>query len=579
MYFNPLITIYQHLSVITLIVFSIFTIKLFINHYINNKKLILFISSILYSSFFFGISIYYLLVLIGLQSWGRVITQEFIISYANQARFFFEAVGVSYHLIIILLIVFYTLLTITCYFFLRKFNWLPIKHPHTTWLIGPLLLAMLLFFIFQLYDYVIDSKYSNKEPLKLTLFSGKPKGSQVHDAKLGYSSSQKLNRIEDNVRKNYRIKISGKKRNLIVFVVDALRPDHMSTYGYYRDTTPYLKKLSQNQTVHHFTNVRSVCAETTCAHAGYMASRFVHQLPDNPFTLQEVLKLNGYQTNFIISGDHINFNNIREIYGKVDNYYDGSMQRDIYFNDDAVIVNKTNTLPEWDGKPTMIHYHLLSAHIVGKRDAIHQKYLPAKNYMAKSHGTPEQQYTNFYDNGILQADAVIKELLSILKNKKYLDNTLVIITADHGEALGEHGFFMHTNSVIEETLHIPLMTIPYGYNSDLPMHSDAFMSIADLAPTILNEFNLNIPETWIGKSPQQQIERPFTFFEMTPYKGLYDHRDKQILWKYWKNSNTEEEFVFNLTKDPHENNNLIWQTSSSLIKEWRNMVILMQSHR
>lgn len=572
LYFNPSITIYQHLSVITLIVLLIMSIKLLINHYFNNKKLVIFVGTVLYSSFLFSLIIYYSLVFIGLKSWSRVITEEFIVSYAAQAKYFLEAFGISYYLVISGLMILYSLITIACYFFLTRFHWLPNRHPASTWIIGPLLFCLCLLFSVYAYIYLTSADPSSKEPIKLTLFSGKPKGKQDHGAKLGYGTNQKLNLAEDKTRQNYKAAPSDKKRNLIVIMVDGLRPDHTSAYGYFRDTTPHLKQIITSHPSHKFTQVRSVCAETTCAHAGFMGSRFVQYLPDNLFTLQEVLKLNGYHTNFIISGDHIKFNNIREIYGDVDEYYDGSMAKGYYFNDDAIVVNKTETLPDWNGVPTMIHYHLLSAHLVGKKHPEYKIFLPASGYGISNDRLPRPEFNNFYDNGVLQADAIMNELLMTLKKKKYLDNALVIITADHGEALGEHKLFTHTNSVIEEVLSVPLVMISYGYKSGLPQQHDDFVSLVDLSPTILRELNINIPETWAGTPIQLKTERPFSFFEMAAFKGLYDHRDKKTLWKYWKNFNTNEEFVFNITQDPGENSNLLWYAPRGLLKEWRSTV-------
>ncbi|MDD2833970.1 MAG: sulfatase-like hydrolase/transferase [Methylotenera sp.] len=567
LYFYPSSSIYQHLNIITLIVFSILSLKFLINHYIKNKKLVLYVNSVLYSSFFFGLAIYYLLVLIGLHSWNRVITEEFIIAYANQAHFFFDAIGISYNLVIILAISFYTLLTVASYFFLKKFHWLPEKKNHSTWLIGPLILSICMFCIYTSYDYLISSDTNSKEPIKLTLFSGKIRES--HEARLGYSTDHQLNSLEDIARKNYQATPSEKKRNLIVFVVDALRPDHTSMHSYYRNTTPHLQEMITLHGGKVFTQARSVCGETTCAHAGYMASRFVYQLPDNIFTLQEVLKLNGYTTNLIISGDHINFHNIREVYGEVDHYYDGSMAEGYYFNDDAVTINKTKSLPNWDGRPTMIHYHILSAHQVGKKEAEFSIFTPSESYLGKRSGSPDMKYTNFYDNGVLQADAVINTLLETLASKKYLENSLVIITADHGEALGEHDFFMHTNSVIEEALKIPLIMIPYGYKSNIMEQQNRFISLIDLAPSILKEFNINTPESWAGTPIQANLERPFSYFEMTPYKGFYDHRQPGTLWKYWQNSITGEEYAFNISMDPKERTNLFWKVPAKLKQEWR----------
>ncbi|MFZ6750019.1 sulfatase-like hydrolase/transferase [Undibacterium sp. Ren11W] len=571
-YFNPTIVIYEHLSVVTLVVFAIFSLKLLINHYAHDKKYALLMYSLLYSSFIFIIVIYYLVVLIGLHSWGRVITEEFIISYTEQAEYFLEALNISIYLATSLAIIFYAILFGACYIFLKKFHWIPPRtHSKRSWLIALLLLSLVLFFTYRFYDYLITGDKLSKEPITLTLFSGKSKPLEGHDARQGSAAEEKLNILEENARKNYKPSVLAKKRNLIVIIVDALRPDHMSVYGYPRDTTPNLRLLTETQATSKFTNLRSTCGETTCAHASYMASRYVHQLPDHLFTLQDVLKLNGYQTYMIISGDHINFNNIREVYGNVDHYYDGSMAKGYYFNDDAITTNKTKALPLWDGVPTMIHYHLLSAHIVGKKDPQFLRYTPAKNYLLLSNGKPEQQYTNFYDNGVLQADAVIKQLLDTLKEKKYLENSLVVITADHGEALGEHNIFMHTNSVIEEALHIPLLMLHYGYRSTLPKQLDGFMSLVDLAPTILSEFNINRPESWVGSPVQEHVKTAFSYFEMAPFKGLYDHRDDKVMWKYWRNIHTDEEFVYDLSKDPKEQHNMSFQVSSELKAEWRKL--------
>lgn len=579
-WFNPIITIYEHLSISAAIIFEIFIFKLLINYRIHNRRHTLILHSAIYSSFIFIISTYYLTVLIGLHSWGRVITKEFIISYLNQAAYFFDAIDVSRYFIIGVIIILYATIFTISYLFLKKFILIPIaSHQNRPWLIQLLLLSGLIFLMHSLHDYTITSNALSKEPLKLTLFSGKSKLLQSHDYKQGKKVEEKLNQLENLSRKNYVPIKSSKKRNLIVIVVDALRPDHMSAYDYKRDTTPNLKKLMKSQATTKFTNLHSTCGETTCAHASYMASRFIHQLPSNLFTLQEVLKLNGYQTNMIISGDHIGFNNIRDVYGEVDHYYDGSMAKGFYFNDDAITTNKTKDLPTWNGKPTMIHYHLLSAHIVGKKYPQYLRYTPAKNYLLTSNGLPDPRHTNFYDNGVLQADAIIKELLDTLQAKKYLENTLVVITADHGEALGEHNFYMHTNSVIEEALHIPLLMLYYGYKSQLPKQYNDFMSLIDLAPTILNEFNINRPQSWTGTPIQNDSKTSFTYFEMAPYIGLYDQRDATVLWKYWRNIYTDEEFVYDLNKDPKEQNNLTFQVSLKLKKQWRKLTPSTQSKR
>ncbi|OYY05167.1 MAG: hypothetical protein B7Y72_04565, partial [Mehylophilales bacterium 35-46-6] len=91
LYFNPSIVIYQHLSAIALLVFSILSIKLLIHHYFNHQKLVLFVGTVLYSSFIFTLLVYYALVFISLSTWSKVITKEFITSYLAQIDFLLEA--------------------------------------------------------------------------------------------------------------------------------------------------------------------------------------------------------------------------------------------------------------------------------------------------------------------------------------------------------------------------------------------------------------------------------------------------------------------------------------------------------
>lgn len=579
LYFQPSIVIYQHLSAIALFIFSILSVTLLIHHYVRHTKVSLFIGSFLYSSFIFSLILYYALVFISINSWGKVITKEFIVSYSGQLEHLLNAFNISYHLVIVICVAAFTLIAIGSYFFLKRFHWLPTAQSNLTCLIGLFISSLCLLFLFYTFLYVTTHDKNSKEPLKLTLFSGRTQPIRSHDAKLGHTTDTKLNARENITRQRYVATSNGQQKNLIVIMVDGLRPDHMSVYGYARETTPNLKRLSQQDSAHIFSNMRSVCGETTCAHAGFMASRFVQDLPENMFTLQEVLKRHDYTSRFIISGDHINFNNIREVYGSVDDYYDGSMAKGYYFNDDNVVINRTKSLPEWDGKPVMLHYHLLSAHIMGKKFPAYRKFMPHRRYSSMSNISKQAEYFNHYDNGVLQADAVIQDLINTLSHKNYLKNTLLVITSDHGEALGEHGVFTHTNNVIEEILRIPLLMFSFGYPSTLPKQSDHFMSIIDLAPTILKELGFKTPVSWQGNSVDKALHRPFTFFEMSAFKGLYDHRDTSTLWKYWRNFNTGEEFVYDITRDASEQKNLIWTANKALLNDWRSAVGMQRTQK
>jgi hypothetical protein len=65
------------------------------------------------------------------------------------------------------------------------------------------------------------------------------------------------------------------------------------------------------------------------------------------------------------------------------------------------------------------------------------------------------------------------------------------------------------------------------------------------------------------------MSRQFSFFQQQDYAGLYDHRDALEVWKYWINTRTGEELVFNLRRDPNERTNAIAEAPPARLQDWR----------
>jgi glucan phosphoethanolaminetransferase (alkaline phosphatase superfamily) len=570
---NPSAAIPVHLYAMALLGLGIALVKLCFYQAIPKRSVALALSVLLYSAVIYALALYYCLVLVGLKTWGRVISQELITSYAQHLGQLTDNFGLPLWLALVLVLVGYGVVALLSYFGMSAHHnqskiCLTQRHPA---LLTVLMLSLVALVAYRLQEHVLVPDDGAKEPFRLTMLGGKSTAQQHFDAHL-INFNSKLDVLEANARANYTIAEAANKKNVVLIIVDGLRPDHMSLYGYQRDTTPYLSSLALKHQATKVNNLRSVCGETACGFGSIFSSRYPHQVPTHPFTLQEVLKKNGYETRVILSGDHTNFYNLKQIYGKVDHYFDGSMAQSTYLNDDTNVLNQTKVLPMSGDRPTMFIYHLLSAHVVGKRLEQFNVFSPHKSYMGHSQGEAQEAYTNHYDNGVQQADAIIKELLNSLNAKNYLKNALVIVTADHGESLGEHGLFAHTNSVREELLRVPLFMVNYGDNANLSLPESELISQLAIAPTILRGLGINIPESWLGQ-PMQDIlavenNRDVTFFQMHPAVGFYDRRQKNKLWKYWINTNTNEEFAYDLTADPLEKNNLIWQIPLSLRNDW-----------
>ncbi len=559
---------FHHLYVISLVIAITMLLKAIIFQNIKLKQTATALSAGIYAISLFCLLGYYTLVIIGLKSWGKVITEELMISYYHQGSQLCEAIGYPYLLVLTVLFLTYVALYLISYRLIRRYSANAIQVNFSPVLFNLLLISILTLALFNISDYIKSPPLDSMEPVSLTLFAGKSKAAN-HNIFQGRSRDTVIDYREIEMRSTYQLNADADSKNLILIVVDALRPSNMGIYGYKRNTTPYLNTLEKLGILSKVRNVHASCGESACGLASIASSRYIHQLPANPFIIQQLLKKYGYEITMILGGDHTNFYSLKDMYGDVDNYYDGSMAKSRYMNDDMLVIDKTKTLPIWNNVPTMIQFHLMSAHTLGKRLPEYSAYLPSKSYAGRAQGAPDEEYINYYDNGVLQADGIIKELLTILKNKNYLQNALVVITADHGESLGEHNLYAHANSVQEELLNVPLLLISYNQKNKTPSQKREFISQIDIAPTILHDLRMEVPKTWSGDSIDNIKTPDFSFFQLSPNYGLYDHRDGRALWKYWRNIRTDEEFAFNLTADPNENHNLILKVSMALKKEWR----------
>jgi arylsulfatase A-like enzyme len=390
--------------------------------------------------------------------------------------------------------------------------------------------------------------------------------------------AEALDAAEDRERSAYRPAPKAERKNVILIVVDALRADHMGVYGYARDTTPTLARLAKAGTLRKADAVRASCSSSYCGLLSIASSKFLHQMSARPITLQEVLRRHGYRIHMLLSGDHTLFYGLRQAYGEVDAYFDARTARSIrYTNDDRIMLEHLAGYPSWDGKPVMMQFHLMAAHPLHTREGRVPKYTPAANYVSHrepgAEQRPSQRSINYYDNGVLLADDSIRSILEMLERKGYLRDALVAITADHGEAIGEHGMYQHTNSVREEVLRIPFVLVSYGYRPAKPLQGVPLASQADIAPTILAELGMPPPATWKGSALQEPARRDFLPFQERWEAGVYDVRDPRNLWKYWINLKTGEEHAFNLSRDPGEHANLIGKLPAQQKRELQLQVV------
>lgn len=522
--------------------------------------------------------LWYVVVLVGLSSWGRVTTWPLMKIYILQASQVSSVMGFSsWFFLIFAAFVFSPILIL--YKFLPGFDWCAgaSKQASTSSL---MLISFFCFMVFlvQYYRLYNSIEMHYQEPLSISFFDGSPSLQQSHSL----IGSPVIDAAEDAAYSSYKPKNPFKARNVILIIGDALRADHMGVYGYQRSTTPFLEKAVEHYQTIVVPSVRSVCSESSCGLRAISSSRPLHLFPRKPLTLHEVLRRHGYGINLVLSGDHTNFYGLKDSYGQVDNYFDGMHQGARYINDDSILLDYLSGLSLYDGrKPLFFQFHLMSTHGLGMRHKSSEVFLPFTNYYrwpssAEGRKAPSvgdvSHALNYYDNGVLQFDKIAHEILDILESKGYLDDALVVYTGDHGEMLGEKGIFGHQRRVDDEVLHIPLIIQRRGYSGG-GIGKWPLASQVDIAPTILSELGMHSPEVWRGVSLQSQSVPRFIDFQQTPNVGMYVTGKSGGILKYWKDMSTSQEFLYDIEADPSESSNIVNSLRYDDLDLWRGVIL------
>ena len=325
---------------------------------------------------------------------------------------------------------------------------------------------------------------------------------------------------------------------IVLISLDTLRADHLGTYGHHRQTSPVLDQFSKSGTV--FEDASSTAPWTLPAHASMLTGlyplkhrvlTFDTGLPADVPSLASQLSKAGYRTAAVVNSAWLK----KERYGLTRDF------DEYLFVDDTQDRRAPNTwitdqaitwLTDEDERPTFLFVHYYDVHsdysslpqyenlfltpYTGQADgtawqiaraSLEKDYLDmcSENYDPEKCriGTPEnyliidrnletiefndddiRHIEQLYDAGIRQLDNELGRLFSTLKTRGILDESLIIITSDHGEEFLDHGRMDHFLTMYQEILHVPL--IFHGPNIPAGLRIKAPVSLVDLAPTILS---------------------------------------------------------------------------------------------
>ena len=412
--------------------------------------------------------------------------------------------------------------------------------------------------------------------------------------------------------------------NVVLITMDTVRADHLSLYGYERETTPHLRDFAREATVYNRTIATSDWTVPT--HASIFTGLYPswhganYSPPNYPWgrplgsryiTLAEVLRAHGYWTAGVVA----NYARLQPYAGLAKGFavYDAympvqlSMPTDSYYLregarrvlslavDTAAFEMRTLHAADINrhafalldqvrkGGPFFLFINYMDAHMpyvpqppfntrFPGRDphfrpfSQHVALVSAVN-VGRRHINPaeERHLVSQYDGGLASIDHEVGKLLARLRELGLYENTLIIVTADHGEGFGEHDLMSHSvGSVYQDVVHVPLLIKYPGQHE--AHQSDVLVSQVDLMPTVLGLAGSPVPSGVQGRSlrlpPTKDSDTVYSEAIASSYLTQLNPRFRGIrrgifagCWELitWTEGPSE---LYDLAADPRETHNL-----------------------
>ena len=293
--------------------------------------------------------------------------------------------------------------------------------------------------------------------------------------------------------------------NVLMIVIDTLRADRVGVYGNRRGLTPFIDSVAARGVA--FLNAYSVSSWTCPSVASLLTSRypaqhhvisFVSKLPDDEITLAEKLE----PLRYVSGGFSANFRLLQSLgYAQGFQFWQADVETG---NGVPASVLRAQGL-EWldrawqpsSGRPAFLYFQFMEPHApyepaepfrsrfqTGNGDAaeVNQKLVGLRWHELTRADTALLE--SLYDGEVATVDEELRLLFDELERRGFLQNAIVIITADHGEEFWEHGNLSHGTTLYNESVHVPLIVQAPGAVAGRRIEEN--VSLVDVAPTVLD---------------------------------------------------------------------------------------------
>lgn len=396
--------------------------------------------------------------------------------------------------------------------------------------------------------------------------------------------------------------IDKPRPNLIVVLVDTLRADHLSYHGYGRETSPHLDRFAAESTafLNHYSHASRTGPSVASLFTGlYPRSHGVLNpleardakgiLSERQTTLAEILERHGYSSHGIVTNI-----NVSPRFGFDQGFASyASLERSSRI--DIADLELT--------APFFLYLHYMEPHSPYNAPDPFRNTWTDPNYQGPVTGRHRQldhivagelvpdaedqsQLTALYDQEIRHFDDQFAKLLETLESRALLENTLLLVTADHGEELFDHGSVLHGYTLYEEQLRVPfILRDPRNEN---PTRLSAITRQVDVLPTLLELMGISYDGTIQGRSLVPLISgeggdpaKDSGVFAQTRLNAVKTVKSRSLLadgWKLIVNDLPEPGHeLYHIPTDPEEQHNVATSNAAMARKMRQRLRDLIQS--
>lgn len=365
--------------------------------------------------------------------------------------------------------------------------------------------------------------------------------------------------------------------NIILITIDALRADHLSGYGYPFLTSPHMDALAKKSVV--FEYAFCTLPKTSASLASLMTGLhpFVHKTAPNSdvleaefITLAEALKMRGYFNIAIVDNS-----NLSPKFGFSQGFdeYIGVWSKRKAKGESTPYITRTilDFLEKNQKRPFFLWAHYIETHTPylppdefvearppgRKIKDIEKKVLYSiENWMLPP-DLDEGYVVSLYDATIKYIDSEIKKISDAFFRHGYQEDTILILSSDHGEELGEHNlFFDHGPLTFSSSIRVPLIMFVPGEKGRRIKQP---VSLMDIYPTLLEKVGLAPPHEIQGRSMFVRFKDRFLFipglaetFSVVQERYHLVKMDAQVA----EELGLEKDYIFDLILDPEEKTNI-----------------------